>query len=106
MLYLKAQKIDFDSATLRETLISFGAKEDVLVYTNAQDREIRFACWSKEEDEIITTTVEGKIEIEEGDKKLLLTGEVGQLSEFTDLEQSQQEKPYSKEDYENAKEMF
>lgn len=104
--YLKAQKIDFDSATLRETLISFGAKEDVLVYTNAQDREIRFACWSKEEDEIITTTVEGKIEIEEGDKKLLLTGEVGQLSEFTDLEQSQQEKPYSKEDYENAKEML
>ena len=49
--YLRTKKINFDYNMLRETLKMFGAKEDTLIYTNAQDEIKNFPCWSKTDDD-------------------------------------------------------
>lgn len=102
--FLKNQKISFDASLLRETLLSFGAEEDVLVYMNAVGEERRCRCWSKVEDKDINEAYSGILEVEEGDKYYY---ENSSVSEASNTENREEEiKPYTEEDMKNAEEMF
>lgn len=102
--YLKNQKINFDASLLRETLKSFGAEEDVLVYTNAIGEERRCICWSKVEDKDINEAYTGMLEVEEGDKYFYDNFSVSDASNTEDKEE--EVKPYTEEDMRDAEEMF
>lgn len=104
--YLQNQKISFDMALMRETLKQFGAVEDVLVYNNALDEEVRFPCWSKEEDSGINEAYEGVMEIENGDKANMGIVSVSEADNTIMPEVKTEEKPYSPEDLAKAQDMF
>ena len=104
--YLKNQKVNFDMALMRETLKQFGAIEDILVYTNSFGEEIRFPCWSKEEDESINEAYVGTMEIENGDKANMGIVGVSEADNVLVPESNSDEKPYSDEDLKNAQELF
>ena len=104
--YLRNQKISFDMSMLRETLISFGATEDTLVYFNAFGEEKHFPCWSKKEDEQINDAYEGSIEIEEGDKTSAGIISVSEATNTTMPEVVVEEKPYSEQDFKDALDNF
>lgn len=104
--YLRNQKINFDYNMLRETLKTFGATEDVLVYMNSMGEEMHFPCWSKAEDKEIDEAYIGAMEVENGDKAGL---EVVSISEATNIEQKEtveEEKPYTEEDMKQAEDLF
>ena len=82
---------------LRETLKSFGAVEDTLVYNNAMGNVVSFPCWSKVEDEIIDNAYKGEIEIAEGDK----AHSVSEATNIAETETKGEEKPYSEADLQN-----
>lgn len=104
--YLQNQKVNFDMALMRETLKQFGAVEDILVYTNSFGEEMRFPCWSKEEDENINEAYVGTMEIENGDKANMGIVGVSEADNVIVPESNSDEKPYSPEDLKNAQEMF
>lgn len=104
--YLQNQKVNFDMALMRETLKQFGAIEDILVYTNSFGEEIRFPCWSKEEDESINEAYVGTMEIENGDKANMGIVGVSEADNVLVPESNSDEKPYSDEDLKNAQELF
>ena len=105
--FLKNQKITFDFNMLRETLIQFGAKEDVLVYEDALGEERRFPCWSKSEDAVIEDAYNGAMEVEEGDKRSLSVASVGDASNVEEYEpKAEEEKPYTEEDLKEGEELF
>ena len=91
---------------LRETLISFGATEDTLVYFNAFGEEKHFPCWSKKEDEQINDAYEGSMEIEEGDKSSVGIISVSEATNTTMPEVVVEEKPYSEQDFKDALDSF
>lgn len=95
--YLRNNKIPFDQSMLRETLKSFGAVEDTLVYNNAMGNVVSFPCWSKVEDEIIDNAYKGEIEIAEGDK----AHSVSEATNIVETETKGEEKPYSEADLQN-----
>lgn len=104
--YLRNQKINFDYNMLRETLKTFGATEDVLVYMNSMGEEMHFPCWSKVEDKEIDEAYIGAMEVENGDKAGL---EVVSVSEATNIEKKEaveEEKPYTDEDLKQAEDLF
>ena len=104
--YLRNQKINFDYNMLRETLKTFGATEDVLVYMNSMGEEMHFPCWSKVEDKEIDEAYVGAMEVENGDKVGL---EVVSVSEATNIEKKEaveEEKPYTDEDLKQAEDLF
>lgn len=104
--YLQNQKVNFDMALMRETLKQFGAIEDILVYTNSFGEEIRFPCWSKEEDESINEAYVGTMEIENGDKANMGIVGISEADNVLVPESNSDEKPYSDEDLKNAQELF
>lgn len=104
--YLQNQKVNFDMALMRETLKQFGAIEDILVYTNSFGEEMRFPCWSKEEDESINEAYVGTMEIENGDKANMGIVGVSEADNVLVPESNSDEKPYSDEDLKNAQELF
>lgn len=104
--YLQNQKVSFDMALMRETLKQFGAIEDVLVYRNALDEEIRFPCWSKEEDSSIYEAYLGAVEIENGDKASLGVVSVSEADNTAVQESREEEKPYTEQEFKDASEMF
>ena len=104
--YLQNQKVNFDMALMRETLKQFGAIEDILVYTNSFGEEMRFPCWSKEEDESINEAYIGTMEIENGDKANMGIVGVSEADNVLVPESNSDEKPYSDEDLKNAQELF
>lgn len=104
--YLKNQKINFDYTMLRETLKSFGAVEDVLVYYNAMDEEIHFPCWSKTEDKEINEAYEGAVEVEREDKASLSLEGVSEASNIDTDDVKTEEKPYTDDDYKKAEDLF
>lgn len=105
--YLQNQKVTFDYAMLRETLIKFGAKEDTLTYTNATGEVISFPCWSKAEDDAINKAYKGAMEVEEGDKMSLEKAGVGEATNIVEYEsKEEEEKSYTQEDLEKAKDLF
>ena len=104
--YLRNQKIAFDYAMLRETLIKFGAKEDVLIYTNSMGEDSHFPCWSKTEDKNIEEAYNGAIEVEQGDKQSLSLGSVGEASNVDEYEAKDEEKLYTEEDKKESEGLF
>ncbi len=104
--YLQNQKVNFDMALMRETLKQFGAIEDILVYTNSFGEEMRFPCWSKEEDESINEAYVGTMEIENGDKANMGIVGVSEADNVLVPESNSDEKPYTDEDLKNAQELF
>lgn len=102
--YLRTQKINFDYSMLRETLKTFGAKEDILTYTNSTGDIKNFPCWSRTEDKELEEAYEGAVEIELGDKANL--GAIGEASPVTKHEVKEEEKLYSAEDLKNAEDLF
>lgn len=103
--YLRNQKISFDYAMLREQLLSFGAVEDELVYTNALNEEKHYVCWSKEEDKDINEAYEGAVEIEEGDKNRISFGSVSEVNNMS-VEETSVEKKYTDKDLKEAEDLF
>lgn len=104
--YLRNKRINFDYAMLRETLKTFGAQEDTLIYFNAEDKEVQFPCWSKVEDKRIEEEYEGVIEVEQGDREGLSSVGVSEASNIPDIEISSDEKPYTDKDLEDACDLF
>jgi hypothetical protein len=105
--YLRNQKINFDYSTMREMLKSFGAVEDVLVYTNAHGEEVSFPCWSKAEDADINEAYLGAVEVEEGDKAGLGIESVSEASPAQSFSSAVEGvKPYTDKDMEEADELF
>ena len=104
--YLRTKKINFDYNMLRETLKMFGAKEDTLVYTNAQDEIKNFPCWSKTDDDELEETYQGNKEIEEGDKNNLGMIGVSEVSAVSKNEVQAEEKPYTESDLKDAEDLF
>ena len=104
--YLRNQKINFDFNMLRETLKSFGAVEDVLIYTNAMEEEKHYPCWSKIEDADIDEAYSGAMEIEEGDKANL--NNTVSVSEATNIQSTEptEDKLYSDQDMKDAEDLF
>lgn len=96
--YLRNNKVNFDQSMLRETLKSFGAVEDMLRYNNSMGDLVEFPCWSKSEDREIDEAYKGEVEIAEGDK----AHSVSEATNITETETSNDEKPYSEEDYNNV----
>jgi len=104
--YLRTKKISFDYNMLRETLKMFGAKEDTLIYTNAQDEIKNFPCWSKDDDDELEETYKGNKEIEEGDKNNLGIVGVSEASAVSRNEAPAEEKPYTESDLKDAENLF
>ena len=104
--YLRTKKINFDYNMLRETLKMFGAKEDTLIYTNAQDEIKNFPCWSKTDDDELEETYQGNKEIEEGDKNNLGMVGVSEASAVSKNEVQAEEKPYTESDLKDAEDLF
>ena len=104
--YLRTKKISFDYSMLRETLKSFGAKEDILVYTNAQEEVKNFPCWSKADDDELEETYRGNQEIEEGDKSNLSLEGVSEASPVSKNEAPVEEKLYTEADLKDAENLF
>lgn len=104
--YLRTKKINFDYNMLRETLKMFGAKEDTLIYTNAQDEIKNFPCWSKTDDDELEETYQGNKEIEEGDKNNLGMVSVSEASAVSKNEVPAEEKPYTESDLKDAEDLF
>ena len=104
--YLRTKKINFDYNMLRETLKMFGAKEDTLIYTNAQDEIKNFPCWSKTDDDELEETYQGNKEIEEGDKNNLGMVGVSEASAVSKNEVQVEEKPYTESDLKDAEDLF
>ena len=105
--FLKNQKITFDFNMLRETLLKFGAKEDVLVYEDSLGEERSFPCWSKTEDAVIEDAYNGAMEVEEGDRKAMSIESVGDASNVDEYEpKEEKEKPYTDEDRKEGEELF
>ena len=105
--YLKNHKISFDASTMRETLKNFGAKEDILNYTNASGKTVSFPCWSREDDDELQDAFAGNIEIEEGDKASLGNIEaMGEASSVEAFENKTEEKPYTDKDMQEAIDLF
>lgn len=103
--YLNNNKIKYDASMMRETLKSFGAIEDVLEYQNSLGETRKFPCWSKEEDSRIDDEFLGTMEVYNGDKEAFNQA----ISEATNSEVEEvkeKEKQYTKEDWDNAQEMF
>ncbi len=104
--YLRNQKITFDYSMLREMLLKFGAKEDVLMYTNAHEEEVHFPCWSKEEDKNIEDAYNNAMEVEQGDRNSLSIAGVGEASNIEEPEAKEEEKLYSDKDREESEDLF
>lgn len=104
--YLRTKKISFDYSMLRETLKSFGAKEDILVYTNSQEEVKNFPCWSKADDDELEETYKGNQEIEEGDKSNLNLEGVSEASPVSKNEAPVEEKLYTEADLKDAENLF
>lgn len=104
--YLRNQKVNFDYSTLRETLLRFGAKEDVMHYTNSFSEEVNFPCWSKQEDKAIEDTYKGVMEVEQGDKNSLSVGGIGEASNVEEYEAKEEEKLYSEDDKAESEGLF
>lgn len=104
--YLRTKKINFDYNMLRETLKMFGAKEDTLIYTNAQDEIKNFPCWSKTDDDELEETYQGNKEIEEGDKNNLGMIGISEASAVSKNEVPAEEKPYTESDLKDAEDLF
>lgn len=104
--YLSNQKISFDFNMMRETLKQFGAVEDVLIYTNANEEVKSFPCWSKTEDKELDEAYEGSIELAEGDKASLGTASVSEASPVAEVEVKEETKLYTDEDLKKAEELF
>ena len=104
--YLKNQKITFDYTMLRETLKSFGAKEDIFVYFNSLEEEVKFPCWSKEEDELIKNGYDRAMEVETGDRASLSIESVSDATNIDTGDKEPDEKLYTDKDYKDAENLF
>jgi len=91
---------------MRETLKSFGAVEDTLVYESALGETRSVACWSKTEDNIIEEAYSGAMEVLEGDKANSGITSVSETSNVSEYEEKSDEKLYSEEDMKNAEDLF
>lgn len=104
--YLRNQKINFDYTMLRESLKQFGAVEDTFVYFNSLEEEVSFPCWSKVEDDNIKKGYARAVEVENGDKASLSVESVSEVSNAPVRENTDDEKPYTDRDLEDAKDLF
>ncbi len=104
--YLRNQKINFDYTMLRESLKQFGAVEDTFVYFNSLEEEVSFPCWSKVEDDNIRKGYARAVEVENGDKASLSVESVSEVSNAPVRENTDDEKPYTDKDLEDAKDLF
>lgn len=104
--YLRNQKINFDYTMLRESLKQFGAVEDTFVYFNSLEEEVSFPCWSKVEDDNIRKGYARAVEVENGDKASLSVESVSEVSNAPVRENTDDEKPYTDRDLEDAKDLF
>ena len=98
--YLRTKKINFDYNMLRETLKTFGAKEDTLIYTNAQGDVKKFPCWSKVDDDELEETYKGNMEVTDGDKNNL------SVSDAFASDKGEEEQLYTDDDLKNAEDIF
>lgn len=102
--YLRNQKISFDMSLMRETLKNFGAKEDILTYTNSLNEVVSFPCWSKEDDTELTEAYSSAMEIENGDKASMGALSLGEAS---NVETKEETAPaYSEEDKKQAENLL
>lgn len=105
--YLRNQKVNFDNGVLSETLKSFGAKEDILSYTNAFGEIVNFPCWSKTDDKELSDSYRGAMEVEIGDKASLQDVQaVGEVTNTSKGEKEEEEKPYTEADMKAAEDIF
>lgn len=104
--YLRTQKISFDYNMLRETLKSFGAIEDTLVYMNAHEEQINFPCWSKAEDMDIRNGYARAKEVEDGDKANLSVEGVSDVTNTPTVENKDEDRPYTDDDKKDAEDLF
>ena len=104
--YLRNQKINFDYTMLRESLKRFGAVEDTFVYFNSLEEEVSFPCWSKIEDDNIRKGYARAVEVENGDKASLSVESVSEVSNAPVRENTDDEKPYTDKDLNDAKDLF
>ena len=91
---------------LRESLKQFGAVEDTFVYFNSLEEEVSFPCWSKVEDDNIRKGYARAVEVENGDKASLSVESVSEVSNAPVRENTDDEKPYTDRDLEDAKDLF
>lgn len=91
--YLRANRVSFDPSLLRETLIGFGAHEDVFTYVSGSGKKVEFRCWSKDDDSELNTAFEGEVEVAEADRAKMLA-----VSDTSVQESEQAEKAYSEQD--------
>lgn len=104
--YLTNQKINFEYSMLRETLKRFGAKEDTLIYTNANEEVKSFPCWSKVEDAELDEAYEGNIELETNDRANLSMISVSEASPVSSEEHKEEVKSYTDKDLKEAENLF
>ena len=105
--FFRNRKVTFDYVMLRETLKSFGATEDKLIYTNALGESVECPCWSKTEDEDIKNGYARAVEVEQGDKANLSVEGVSVVTNVPESEgNGEEDKLYSDKDMQDAKDLF
>jgi hypothetical protein len=100
--YLQAHRVPFDDALLREQLITFGATEAVFEYVSPAGIPNKISCWSKVEDASMQSCIQDRKEVSSADALGI------DLTEATNapVYKGSEEKLYSEEDIENAKDLF
>lgn len=104
--YLSSQRIRFDMDTMRETLKSFGAVEDELVYTNVSGDEVHLPCWSKADDGVLQESYRGNLEIAEEDRRGVDMRGIGEVDNMVAEDMVAKEKEYSQGDMDRAETLF
>lgn len=99
--YMRACRVSFDPTMLRETLLGFGAKEDVLCYKTVKGIDIRYPCWSKEEDEELEREFNGALEVDAMDKADSLP-----VTDTSVVEEESKEERYTEEEKAKAEGML
>lgn len=99
--YLRTKHVAFDNTRLRELLIGFGAKDDVLIYTLSSGERVEFPCWSKEEDKTLAMEHEGNLEIAAEERTYELP-----ITDTSVAEDDKKETAYSEADRAEAESML
>lgn len=103
--YLNNKKIRYELSLLGENLREFGAVPDTFVYYNANGEKRTCPCWSKVDDKDIQDAYYNNIEVYEGDKANQGITSVGYASN-RDSDTEEKEELYTKEDFEDAQNLF
>lgn len=103
--YLNNRKFRFEVSLLGENLREFGAIPDTFVYYNANGEQRTCPCWSKVEDDDIKDAYYNNIEVYEGDRASQGILPIGYASNKEEVEVTE-DVPYTKEDLDNAQNLF